>query len=149
MKTKELSEISLLTRRSHRSWLILVGIAIILLFPYATTIAPEWKIRVVDETGKPYVRVRVQEFWDHYSYDVSGYEERDTDENGYVVFPRRTFIAPLLYRGLRSMWAHVLTAAHGSLGIHVMVRAVTPERSSELIKYKPGDTLVKEIVLKR
>ena|ERR1044072_301536 len=150
MEAKELNnDAKSLTRRLPPLGLILAGIALVLLFPYQTTVVPEWRIRVVDETGKPFAGARVRQEWRHYSYNVGDGDDRNADENGYVVFPERTFTAPLLYRVLRSGVAYLLTLAHGSIGIRASVWAVSPERASEFIDYKPGEPLAREIVLRR
>ena len=138
--------------RTLRRFLIIASVAAIFLFcffPFKTTVVPEWKIRVVDESGEPFTDARVFQSWYHYSYDVSDGEERYVDQNGYVTFPERTFRAPLLYRVLRSALAQLLTLAHGSTGIHAYVWAVTPERTSAFFYYKPGEPLPKTIVLRR
>ena len=138
--------------RSTRRFLIfalVAAIALCFLFPFKTTVVPEWRIRVVDETGQPFAGVRVSQSWYHYSYGVSDGEDRYADQNGYVTFPERAFSAPMLYRVLRSALAQLLTLAHGSTGIRSYVWAVTPERSSEFFDYKPGEPLPKEIVLRR
>lgn len=136
-------------RRSTRLLLILGVAALVLFFPYKTTVVPEWKIKVVDERGRPFADVRVAQQWDHYSYRIGAIEEQYSDENGYVVFPERTVRVGLLYRFLRSCLAILLTLAHGSTGAQATVWATTPESVSEFIKYEPGKPLVKEIILRR
>jgi hypothetical protein len=140
------------SRRVTRRFVIIASVAAIALcfvFPFKTTVVPEWRIKVVDETGQPFAGARVSQSWYHYSYGVSDGEDRYADQNGYVTFPERTFRAPLLYRILRSALAHLLTLAHGSTGVQSYVWAVTPKRSSEFFDYKPGEPLPKEIVLGR
>ena len=127
----------------------LVTIALCFVFPFKTTVVPEWGIRVVYETGRPFAGARAAQSWYHYSYGVSDGEDRYADQNGYVTFPESTIRAPVLYRILRSALAQLLTLAHGSTGIRAYVWATTPERSSKFFDYKPGEPLPKEIVLRR
>ncbi|MDQ3322164.1 MAG: hypothetical protein M3525_07010 [Acidobacteriota bacterium] len=87
---------------------IIVAIAVILLSPYKTTIVPEWKIRAVDKQGEPIPRARFRQSWDNYSYDISGMDFSEGDDNGYVVLPERAFYAPLIYRIPRSAIAYLL-----------------------------------------
>jgi hypothetical protein len=150
METRKLDNDSKsVSKRFLLKLLIPAGIAFVLLFPYQTTVVPEWKIRVVDENGQPFAGARVRQQWHHYSYDLNDGDDRTADGNGYVVFPERTFTAPLLYRALRSGLAYVLTLAHGSTGIRASVWALSQTRSSDFIDYKPGMPLVQEIVLRR
>ena len=52
-------------RRFPVKSLVLAGLAIVLLFPYQTTVVPEWKIRVVDDNGEPFAGARVRQQWYH------------------------------------------------------------------------------------
>lgn len=130
-------------------WLAAVLLVVVVVYPFETTVVPEWKIRVVDETGSPFVGARVVQQWDHFSLGTGGGEERWADDNGYVVFPERTVRTGLLHRALRISWAAVMTLAHGSTGIRATVWATTPKSSSEFLEYKQGKPLPKEIVLQR
>ena len=111
---------------------------------------PEWKIRVVDQHGQPFVGEEVREIWQHYSLEGEGHsEERQTDENGYVVFPERKICTPLLWRIVSTGLAAVLTLAHGSMGVHAWVMVIGYSTSGGTRDYKPGRTLPGEIVLQR
>jgi hypothetical protein len=138
-----------LSRRFLRHPVSLAGVALILLLPYKTTVVPEWRIRVIDETGRSFAGATVRQEWHHYSYDVSDGDARTADGAGYVVFPERTFTAPLLYRVLRAGLAYLLTIAHGSVDIRASVWAFSSGSVSKFIDYKPGTPLAKEIVLRR
>jgi hypothetical protein len=107
---------------------------------------------VIDGAGKPFTGAKVRQSWKHYSYDIGDIDERNADENGYVVFPERTFWAPLLYRVLRTGLPVLMSLAHGSIGVNVNVWAYPPypqEDGSRFVEYKPGEPLAKEIVLRR
>jgi len=76
--------------------ILIVLLAVGLLYPLETTVVPEWRARVVDEAGNPLTGVQVSEQWQHYSIETEGHEaESRTDDNGYVVFPRRAISANL------------------------------------------------------
>ncbi len=147
----EMNEIDNLTKRRRRVSLLVVlaGVALILFFPFTTTVIPEWKIRVVDESGQPLENVRVVQMWHHYSLGADDGEEKWTDANGYVVFRERTVRASLLYRVLRSSLADLMQLAHGSTGISAEIWANTEKSSSGMYVYEPGKPLVKELVLRR
>ena len=87
----------------------------LLAYPFQSTVVPEWKIRIVDETGKPVPNVVVREQWRDHSVEFHGHnEERITDSEGYVFFPRRTVRAPLMFRVVGSTLATL--NVHGESG---------------------------------
>jgi hypothetical protein len=129
-----------------------LGLIVILLIPFPTTIVPEWKLRVVDEAGMPFAGARVRQSWHHYSYGVGDIDERDADADGYVAFPERKIWYPILYRILRTGLAALLSLAHGSIGIRADVWAYPPypqEDGSRFVEYKPGEPQAQKIVLRR
>jgi hypothetical protein len=135
-----------------RPWLVLVILVLLVLaaaYPFETTAVPEWKIRVVDETGTAFGGARVVQQWDHYSLGIGGGEEKWSNEDGYVVFPRRTVRGSLFYRMLRTSWAVLMRLAHGSTGIRATVWATTPRASSDFVEYEKGKPLPGVVVLPR
>jgi hypothetical protein len=96
MKSIEDNSFTLLFKRLPYRLLIIVILALILIFPYKTVIVPEWKIRADNEDGRPVSHARFRQHWDNYSYDISGIEFREADDNGYVILPERSFYAPLI-----------------------------------------------------
>lgn len=135
-----------------RRWLllfILVFPIVAVAYPFETTVVPEWKIRVMDETGSPFAGARVVQQWDHYSLGKGGGEEKWADDAGYVVFPKRTVRSNLLYRVLRTSWAVLMKLAHGNTGIRATVWATTPRVSSDSVEYEEGKPLPGVIVLPR
>ncbi|MDQ4120756.1 MAG: hypothetical protein M3209_04845 [Acidobacteriota bacterium] len=133
-----------------RKIILFILCGVILLVPFPTTVVPEWKVRVVDQNGKPFVGEAVREYWQHYSLESSGHqEERLTDENGYVVFPKRTIWSPLLWRIVSTSLAAVSTLAHGSMGIDAWLMVVGYSTGGGARDYKPGEPLPNEIVLQR
>jgi hypothetical protein len=111
--------------------LIIVGIALILLLPYKTTIVPELKIRAIDDEGKPVPQASFRQFWDNYSYGINGTEILKSDGNGYIVLPERSFYAPLIYRIPRSALAYLMLLAHGGVGNDASLNAFNDRCSSK------------------
>jgi hypothetical protein len=125
--------------------LLILGAA----YPFETTVVPEWKIRIVDEAGSSFAGARVVQQWDHYSLGIGGGEETWANEDGYVVFPKRTVRSSLLYRMLRISWAVLMKLAHGSTGIRATVWGTTPRVASDSVEYEAGKPLPQVIVLRR
>jgi hypothetical protein len=130
-----------------RRRLIIVLIALILLIPYKTTIVPEWKIQAVDIQGKPIPNARFRQGWNNDSYDISGMEFLEGDDNGYVILPERSFYAPLIYRTPRSALAYLMMLAHGSVGNDASLNALTDKCSSEHLNYEQIKSLPDVIVI--
>lgn len=77
----------------------LILLLAILIYPFKTTVVPDWPLRVVDETGAPVRAINVTEHWQHYLLESSGHEEvRQTGADGKVNFPDRGIRASLLRR---------------------------------------------------
>jgi hypothetical protein len=135
-----------MTRRRALGLLLIISF----LVPYPTTVVPEWKIRVIDQDGRPFVGEEVREIWQHYSLESEGHEEeRLTDEKGYVVFPERRIWSPLLWRIFSTGIAAALTLAHGSMGVSAWVMVIGYSTNGGTRDYKPGKPLPGEIVLQR
>ncbi len=126
---------------------VIVCLLIILLFPYKTVIVPEWKIQAVNDRGEPLANVTFRQSWDNYTYGMSGGTMYELDGSGYVVLPEHSFYAPLIYRIPRSMLAHMMTMAHGSLGNSSSLNAFTKTCSSEVLFFDESPVLPDEIVL--
>lgn len=89
-----------------------------LLYPFETTVVPEWKVQVVDESGAPLAALRVSELWQHHSIESARHEQTlTTDSDGYATFPRRTINASLLARISGAIRAGL--NIHGDWGPHV------------------------------
>jgi hypothetical protein len=62
----------------------------VLLCPYRTRGIPEWQLQVLDSKGKPLAGVPVSEEWlDPIDEGNSTSDQRKTDPNGTVAFPKR------------------------------------------------------------
>ncbi|MBI1739230.1 MAG: hypothetical protein HYR58_08275 [Acidobacteria bacterium] len=66
-------------------------VALIAAYPFEVTVAPDWTVKVVDEVGRPLVKVTVTETTRYYPFQLSPNEERQvTDASGLAHFSRRT-----------------------------------------------------------
>jgi hypothetical protein len=82
----------------------LLVLLLILLFPFKTTIVPDWSLKVVDEEGAAVGEINVTEHWQHYLLESSSHEEvQRAGGNGLVSFPERSIRASLVRRA----WATV------------------------------------------
>src|SRR5438552_1826073 len=118
----------------RRKKFIVVGLIALVLFglfyPFETTVVPTWRLRVIDEHGVPYEGLRVVEDWKHYSLELeegTNGEERWTNRNGTVEFPRRTIRISAIGRLFRMTIASLKRFLHGSTGIHAYIMAWGPE----------------------
>jgi hypothetical protein len=102
---------------------LLVLVLVVGLWPIRSVVAPEWKVRVVDRTGKAIQDVVVRESYEHYSAELSGHEEDlRPDSQGNVTFSKKVIWAPLFKR----LFVMVLSAtggAHASYGPHCFIFA--------------------------
>lgn len=124
---------------------MLIGLGLI---PFETTVVPTWKLRVIDEEGVPYEGLRVVEYWKHYSLELEAGqngEERWSDRNGVVEFPRRTIRMTVLGRLFRMAITRLNRLLHGSTGIRADIMATGP-KGTKTLQYEPNkpppDTLV-------
>ena len=70
-----------------------------LLYPFQTTIVPNWHLLVLDDAGSPVQEINVTEHWRHYLLEAEGHEEiKRPESDGRVTFPERTIRASLLRR---------------------------------------------------
>jgi len=137
--------------RKWRTLLILLACAAaVLLYPAETVVVPAWRIRVVDETGRPWPNEFVRQHWRHYSLGGSGgAEDKWTDANGYVTFPDRTSGVSLLRKVLVPLRSAVALGPHASYGPSANVMVWGGRLVPEIAYYEPGKTLPDEIVLPR
>jgi hypothetical protein len=101
-----------LERKTIR-WLVLGILAIILIYPWQSTVAPAVRIQVLDEAGEPARGVIVKQDWGHFNLNSDGHEYARTDDNGYVAFPERYVRGSLLRRVLMPAWDLL---SHGGIG---------------------------------
>jgi hypothetical protein len=131
--------------------IILSVIALILLIPFPTTAVPEWKVRVIGPDGSPVSGVWVRQAWKHYSLELDAgenFDERWSDGNGHVVFPRKTITKGLLHRAALIFVTGLMTLAHGSTGARASVWAVTDKCASNFLDYRSPRPLPDTATLK-
>lgn len=135
--------------KSTMVWLggvLVILLALLLLYPFETTVVPEWKIRVVNETGKPMPGILVNEGWREHSIELHRNEQAlVTDGEGYVYFPRRGVRACLLHRTV----GKVITSVnpHGESGTKAFADVIGPYISKTDTDYAPGKQLPNLIVI--
>jgi hypothetical protein len=123
--------------------------AAILFAPFPTTAVPEWKVQVVDGQGRALKGELVRQYWQDYSLESccgGGSADARTDENGYVIFPRRSVWASLFSRVVNPPIAELMTLAHGSAGVHANVMVWGRDNNAVSVKYEPGEPLPDKIV---
>jgi hypothetical protein len=139
--------------RISRKWfgaaILTILLAALLLYQFETIVIPEWKLRIVDETGNPVGGVRVRESWSHYVLEKEGHqEELVTDGQGFVRFPGREIRANALERTTKNLMSAV--NVHGGRGPAAWVFVMGDyEPVSEEPYYVPGRPLAPEIVVRR
>ena len=136
--------------RKKRFGLAISGVllAVLLLYPFETTVVPEWKVRVVDESGNSMIGMAVKEGWEHSSIESHRHEQDlTTDNEGRVTFPRRTIRANLLWRIVGR--AVVAVIPHAQSGPHFFLDVQGPYSSLTGTDYLPNDPLPNIIVVRR
>ena len=91
-------------RKSWGRFLIILLVASLLFFaPYRSTTSPQWLIQVVDGNGRPVPGFPVRQEWSYFGIDIAPWvDNRQTDAEGWVTFPRRVIWASLGSRFLNS-----------------------------------------------
>ena len=124
-------------------------LVLILVYPFDITVVPEWKLRVVDQTGQPLRGNRVRESWCHYTLETRCHEEELTsDSDGYIRFPRRAIRANFVTWAAKFLVR--LVNVHSSFGPSASVFYLGDySLVSEEPWYEPGRRLATEIVVRR
>ena len=82
----------------------LLAVVLLLLYPFKTTIVPEWSLKVVDEDGAAVRDINVTEHWQHFLLESAAQEEMQrVEDNSAVKFPARTIRASLMRRALATI----------------------------------------------
>jgi hypothetical protein len=97
--------------------LILI-VAVVFLLPYKARSVPEWKVQVVDENQLPVPGVQANEEWiDPIEDGVISSDSRNTDANGWVVFPIRRTHNRLAFRAFgHTPSAHIFACWQEKVG---------------------------------
>jgi hypothetical protein len=127
--------------------LVSVFLLLLLFYPFQTTVVPQWRIGVVDDSGNAVKGVGVKQGWRHHSAEIRRHEETFvTDQEGYVTFPRRTVRAGLLIRAVGQMISAV--HVHGRSGPYAFVDVIGPYSLGNA-EYSPGKPLPTTITVGR
>lgn len=138
--------------KDKRLWIIAVLFFLCAIYPIQTTIVPDWRIRVVEENENPVRRLKVRQAWKHYSLEITAgehIEDRWTDEEGFVCFPKRTIRSSLLMRLLAPIINTVLTWEHTGFGRSASITIWGPDGTPVSTEYKPDQPLAEKLVLPR
>jgi hypothetical protein len=77
----------------------LVVFLVAFLYPWETTVIPQWNVRVVDDDGAVVREINVTEHWQNYLLESEGHEEaKTTNEDGEVSFAARNIRAGVARR---------------------------------------------------
>src|SRR5262245_65968591 len=116
----------------------------IILFPFRTTVAPEWRIVAVYAGGNAIPALTVSQYWQDYL--VADSESRTTNGQGVVIFPERTVEANLLERIYKR--ASSLINVHGRSGQLSFLTATAPNSLSGHAEYSPGKPLPSQMIVR-
>jgi hypothetical protein len=138
-------------RKSVLVGTILAVMLVLLLYPFESTVVPEWRARVVDEAGKPLTGVIVSEHWQPYSIETECHEaETHSDDNGYVVFPRIAIRASIFLRAVGPVRSILATGVHASFWISAYLIVSTGyEHITENDYYRPSQPPPQTVVIRR
>ncbi len=104
--------------KTKRRWIFLLVLAVVLLYPFKSTVVPEQNVVVATEDWRPIEGARVRQSWQNYSIEGDGHEEDVfTDNNGRVSFPRRTIRASLAWRVVGPVVNVITQGVHASFGV--------------------------------
>lgn len=118
-----------------------------LLFPYESTVVPEWRVRAVNDQRAPLMNVTVTQYWRHMTIEPDDHRaDAMTDNQGYVTFPRRTVRGSLLRRVFESLRNRL--DLHGTdSGPHsYLIVSGDMNSTTDNSDYRPGKPLPQEIV---
>ena len=110
-------------------------IVVVLLLPYKAGSVPEWKLRIVDQAGKPVVGVQVEQEWlDPIEEGQVKLDSRNTDADGWVLFPKRHIHNQLANGFMRSRPSvHIYTCWQDQSGQVLYGQLFYEGKSSELV----------------
>lgn len=137
------------TKKQKLILVLIIGIFLSFI-PFPTTVAPEWKLKVINENGEPFKNQIVRQFCENYTLGVSPCDSEDslkrTDENGYVSFPERKIWMSFSMRIIRSFFNYLMLIAHGSVGTKVFLDSSGPN-GYKTLEYDSWKPLPKEFIL--
>lgn len=106
----------------RKLWIFLIILAVMFV-PFPTEIVPEWQMQFRQGGGEKLSNVLAQQSWTSYTYFAAGgYDQRCTDSEGIVVFPKRYLWSGLFSRVASPILAEMMTLAHGSTGTNADIQ---------------------------
>jgi len=102
---------------------IFLTVLVLALIPFPTELIPELRLQVVDAKNRPLTGVNTEQNWKNYTFFwTEGFKEECTDDDGVIIFPRRTLWASAFSRIFFPVLAEFGTLQHGSTGTRFEVR---------------------------
>lgn len=88
--------------------ILLAALAIVAVYPFESSVAPAWKVQVMDKAGHPLANAGIVQTWHDNSAEWDDHkEEIRTDNDGYVSFPARNIKASVLQRAVVTVNANL------------------------------------------
>lgn len=136
--------------RKRILWMLGFCLIILIFIPFETVTIPEWRIRIVNDSGNPIPGVVLRQHWNNYSFDFSAVdvkeEDKISDSSGYVTFPARTDRASVFFRIIAYLLDVVkIGIVHSSTGIHATV--LSPDYSDSSVSYDGSGPLPDTLVI--
>jgi len=130
--------------RKRKSTIAFITVAVLILYPFQTTVVPEQRALFVTNDMHPIKGALIRQSWQNYSLEREGHEEDlPTDSHGRVTFPKRTIRAPLIWRALGPLADIAGQGVHASFGVHTDMFPVPNTGgiviSAEVAQPQPGD----------
>lgn len=99
---------------------VAIAAAVLSTIQRTTQSVPPWSIQFVDQLDRPFVGLRVQQYWQDYSLEESAnFATETTNESGIAVFPARYLRASLLDRLLGPLESFLFRGGiHAGYGAH-------------------------------
>jgi hypothetical protein len=118
-------------------------LALVLLYPFETTVAPEQHVLVVTRDMNPVEGAIIRQSWQNYSLEREGHEEEvPTDVNGRVTLPKRTIRANSIWRILGPLVSIAGQRVHASFGAHtwlILVPGHGKKISGKVVQPQPHE----------
>lgn len=87
-------------------------------------IVPAWRVQIVDEAGHPLKGALVRQVWQDYDVEQRSHEQdARSDDDGYVIFPKRTIRTSPEERAKGRTNNFRRLGVHASFGVHAYVLA--------------------------
>ncbi len=134
--------------RKYFVTVIILVTAVVIGYPVESTVVPAWSVTVFDRDGYPLKGVDVHQYWRHFALEKTySSQDRTTNDDGDVHFPRRTIKASLLVRLIRPIqmvFYYSVYRAQFQPVAHVYAR----ERGfGGYLSYSPGKPIRRKLIL--